>query len=126
MSDSRKRVVRWVGSSGLFIALVFFLNGSGLGFDVDVSSIWHRPYHFLYPFLFLAFWVLLDFVDSEIPRHQKRVDLVGLGLAVVMAGLLWTAESAFDFRAGNWVALAVYFIPTVLYHFMAYAKRKNA
>ena len=40
-----------------------------------------------------------------------------------MAGELWVGEIVIGFRVGFWTALAIYFVPSVIYYVLAVTNR---
>ena len=101
-----------------FALLIFayVLTGT-LQYEIEESSVWYRPSHFLYVFLVLV--VLVTLADPK-AQSNSRKGITGLGLTVLAGGLLWISELAFDFRLGFFTAVAVYLIPGALYGVYSY------
>lgn len=100
----------------MFLLLMVFVSLFFVFLDfrrtVDEPSIWYRPAHFSYPFLIMMAATVASISDPRVRWKWNLEELLAVGLTVLMAGLLWMTELAFDFRAGNWTALAIYFSPT--------------
>ena len=71
----------------------------------------------------MAVWPLGRLIDPEVPRKRIIQEFKALELAVLMAGELWVGEIVIGFRVGFWTALAIYFVPSVIYYVLAVTNR---
>ena len=98
-----------VAFAALILTCVFT---SALQYEVEKSSVWYRPAHFLYVYLLIA--VLCALADSR-GRSKNRRGVKILGLTALGGVFLWASELVFDFRLGYFTAPLAYLIPAAIY-----------